>query len=176
MPSLYVQSPCGHGPLVDVVPDGSYERDGKQAWGVVLVVQRHDQGGPARCCSHDEGAFETCEEAQEACERQKQYLETQLLTALALLDGAAEQAWSIARVYLSDLFALRELLAEQGKKGSCEAALCFELGCRLWLVDEERDGCFCEEHFRGKKILTSKGEELVFEAWKQINKAEGVIA
>lgn len=168
--AYYTESPCGHGKLVDVVPSTC---DGV-SWGIDLVVLRDGEAEPKACCSAQEGEHASEEDALLACEYQKRYAEGQLLQALAVLECAASEAWSMARVTLDDLFVLRKKLAEfGGSRRTCEAALCFEEGTTMWIVDEERDARFCEEHLKGRKVYGRGSEEIVFTSWKDY---EGAVA
>jgi hypothetical protein len=164
-------------------PDEIKQRqaNGQWRWGIITVVML-DSSKPGEepkleastCCSHGEGDYKTRADVEVACAASKQYHEDRLNDALALLETLTSQAWKLAGVTLSDLVALREQLAEN--RPTCSVPLCFEKGCTTWLVDDEQEACLCEAHLKGKKILTFKGVELVFESWAQINKAEGVTA
>jgi hypothetical protein len=178
----YVNSFCGHGKLVDIAPydseSGLLESELKarrslnyNRWGLITVVLKTGTKDPVECCSFQEAEFETREEALKACEAQKRHAEEQLNQALAVLDGAASQAWALARVYLSDLVDLRQKLAENGRR-TCEAALCFEEGTGMWLVDDDCDATLCEEHLKGKKVYGLGGREVVFEGWEKYRQEE----
>jgi hypothetical protein len=163
MKKHYVNSPCGCGKLVDVIPYEAEagmpeseraehaDRDYKR-WGMIWVVLRTDARAsrqeprkPVPCCSFQDGEFETEREALAACELQKRHTEKQVLQALAVLEGVASEAWALARVRLSDLFELREQIAGHVGRQTCEVALCFGEGAPVCLSDE-REAWLCEQH------------------------------
>jgi hypothetical protein len=141
-----VQSPCGHGLLVDVVPQGHGDR-----WGLVSVVQRRDCDEPVECCSFEEGEHRTREEAQRSCDHQKRWFESKLDEALALLDGLERQVG--IHVSLDDLIRLRGHLREirQTHGKPCDEPLCFEPGEHFWWdaerEDEEPNRRSCTRHY-----------------------------
>jgi hypothetical protein len=165
--NLYVASPCGHGKLVDVVPLGDFDDGSSQTWGLITVILKDGETKPRQCCSHSEGEFGTEEDARRAAEHEKRYQEKQLNEALAVLEGASRTVWTLARVTIADLVALRDKLA-QNLRRACEAPLCFEEGAGAWLVDEEEERCLCDVHLKGKKIQVYGRAEVVFESWEQI--------
>lgn len=157
----YVRASCGCGKLADVIPYGP-NRDGR--YGIITVTSPFDGGQePTPCCSQQEGEYETEAEALEACEHLKKVCEQNVRKALEILGRAAEEIASVARMPLSEAFALRDQLAQQPHGTTCEVTLCFEQGYRVWLVADEREAQLCGEHVAGKKILDHRGLVVVAE-------------
>lgn len=167
----YLNSPCGHGKLVDVVPyaglsEKEWEGASQRRWGLQYLVLRGDAPAdreeprkPVPCCSFSEGEFDTEAEALDAAAHAKRHTAKNLDSALALLAGVEREAWSAARVTILDLAQLAYVLRHEGPR--CSEPLCFELGISAWLVDEERDVVLCHEHLTGKTIFDHRGQEVV---------------
>jgi len=158
----YIESPCGHGKLVDIVPhdlwgDESAGSDEQRRWGLITVVLRRGKDEPIECCSHMEGEFKTREEAEECCRLNLQHMDSKLNEALALLESLRRDVWSTARIDLEDLIALHGKLQEQRAEGyrTCDESLCFERAEHHWFEESGKGRDRCQLH---QQLSLDRGE------------------